>query len=740
MPSPRRWDAALGGSLGAEVRALWERFGKAVEAVAGGSSPESASAEIDAVAGALEALLAHRDAPGSALRTEAEALLVALGDLARVARVVCPASGEAAAEGEAGDKPGEDVRQRAVERTTRKFWVRPGAEWRVAVAVAKYLPVAVWGRAGGSTAWEDAAALAAAARRGADGLRSRYIGSVSHQDISSVYLDDSDYGVYHGRLRRDDGASLARIRWYGGPGARDTSTLYLERKIHKAGWRGERSLKERCPITHTLLHSILVPPGGQPGGGAPAAPGSPRTLEESLQSSALLRGSEKRLLRGVADFVKGPARPKEAEAPAPKKGKRWFSKAEDDTALVGSALGAQWPSMRTAYRRVAFQESTQAKVRVSIDSQLQTIQERARGRDNAGLRLSGEQWCHSADDIKGLYAAEMHSFPYNVVEVKLQQEEPPEWLASLLSGGDLVAAPKFSKFLHGTAILNPRVQKFPWWFCPSPRTGQFAPASFADLEDSFDQFEAKINPLAFPNAQKALPFSMGQQPVAGVVHAGGAGGGAATAGPHAASPAAGAGAPKWAAASKSRSFTAVDVRGFDDPKKGGADGLCLSPRDLFSRLARRRNDKKEGLLSPSPGKAVVRTRVEPKTFFANERTFLSWLQVAVIVLLLGFGLLDGSAYMNSGAGSGAAGAQAPNGTSSQSYVAARISGALIAPVGILFMLYALWIYRQRTLQILRRETVRYDDQRGPVMLVAALSSSCLLAYILSLLYAFKGEA
>merc|ERR1719207_271472 len=164
MPSPRRWDAALGGSLGAEVRALWERFGKAVEAVAGGSSPESASAEIDAVAGALEALLAHRDAPGSALRTEAEALLVALGDLARVARVVCPASGEAAAEGEAGDKPGEDVRQRAVERTTRKFWVRPGAEWRVAVAVAKYLPVAVWGRAGGTTGPRSRASGGTAAR------------------------------------------------------------------------------------------------------------------------------------------------------------------------------------------------------------------------------------------------------------------------------------------------------------------------------------------------------------------------------------------------------------------------------------------------------------------------------------------------------------------------------------------------------------------------------------------------
>ena len=727
MPSPRRtpaWQTALGATLGSEVRALWERYGKAVEAIADGCSPAAADTEINAVAGGLEALLAHRDAAAPALQKEAEALLVALGDLARVARMVCPADGT-----EEAEKQGEDTRQRSVERVTRKFWVRPGAEWRVAVAVAKYLPVAVWGRAGGSTAWEDAAALAAAARKGPEGLRGRFIDGVSHQDITSVYLDDSDYGVYHGRLRRDDGASLARIRWYGGADARDTSTLYLERKIHKAAWRGERSLKERCPITQSLLHSILAPSSGSSMTSDPATPRT-QSLEESLENTKLLRGSEKRLLRGVADFVKGstrgPAADKKQSPPA--KGKRWFSKAQDDAALVGDALGAQWPSVRTTYRRVAFQESTQAKVRVSIDSDLRTIQERVRGMDDAGKRLGGEQWCHSAEDLKGLYASDTHSFPYNIVEVKLQQEDPPAWLASLLSGGDLVAAPKFSKFLHGTSVLNPRVQKFPWWFSPSPRSGQFTPVSFTDLEDSFDAYESKINANAFPHAQAALPFSIGEQAVAGVVRAVAAPATAASA------PALGDASKPWTG-SKSRSFTAVEVRGYDDPKKAGA-GVCLSPRDLFSRLARRRNDKKEGLLSPTAGKSVVRTRVEPKTFFANERTFLSWLQVAVIVLLLGFALLDGSAYMASaGAGSSAATAAARR-EKTQAYIAARISGALIAPVGILFMLYALWIYRQRTLQILRRETVRYDDQRGPVMLVAALSSSCLLAYVLSLIYAF----
>ena len=42
---------------------------------------------------------------------------------------------------------------------------------------------------------------------------------------------------------------------------------------------------------------------------------------------------------------------------------------------------------------------------------------------------------------------------------------------------------------------------------------------------------------------------------------------------------------------------------------------------------------------------MVRTRVEPKTHFANERTFLQWLQIGVLVLMTGLGLLTGSAIM-----------------------------------------------------------------------------------------------
>lgn len=65
-----------------------------------------------------------------------------------------------------------------------------------------------------------------------------------------------------------------------------------------------------------------------------------------------------------------------------------------------------------------------------------------------------------------------------------------------------------------------------------------------------------------------------------------------------------------------------------------------------------------------------------------------------------------------------------------------MSGAIIAPVALLFMAYALAMYRHRTWQILRRETVRYDDQRGPVLLVAILLAVFLLSYILAMVWIF----
>ncbi|CAH1760470.1 9572_t:CDS:2 [Entrophospora sp. SA101] len=46
------------------------------------------------------------------------------------------------------------------------------------------------------------------------------------------------------------------------------------------------------------------------------------------------------------------------------------------------------------------------------------------------------------------------------------------------------------------------------------------------------------------------------------------------------------------------------------------------------------------LQGPLQKRIVLPTRVEPKVFFANERTFLSWLQFTVVLGGLAIGLLN----------------------------------------------------------------------------------------------------
>lgn len=61
----------------------------------------------------------------------------------------------------------------------------------------------------------------------------------------------------------------------------------------------------------------------------------------------------------------------------------------------------------------------------------------------------------------------------------------------------------------------------------------------------------------------------------------------------------------------------------------------------------------------------------------------------------------------------------------------QYAGVIISPIAILFMVYALFMYKRRTVQILRRANVRYDDQSGPVMLVILLIAATLASLVLT---------
>ena len=260
--------------------------------------------------------------------------------------------------------------------------------------------------------------------------------------VTSIYFDSPSRELYEGRLKKFDGAIALRVRWYG-PAPSADDIVYMERKVHREDWfnEGRTSTKERFPIRACEVAPLLY--GSL----------SPAELRERLLQRDF-KGS-------VDDAV---ALAEEVQNLAVSKGLR--------------------PSLRTHYLRTAFQKTGDASVRISLDTDLCMSVE----------ACDDDEWRRSAP-LTSL--AQLTHFPHAVLELKLQlvssasgePPEPPAWVSELLASGCLIGAPKFSKFVHGTARLyqrcndgiggkggkgmpcdgNPPVREFPYWWGPDVR-------------------------------------------------------------------------------------------------------------------------------------------------------------------------------------------------------------------------------------------------------------------------------
>ncbi|OCK81742.1 vacuolar transporter chaperone 1 [Lepidopterella palustris CBS 459.81] len=113
------------------------------------------------------------------------------------------------------------------------------------------------------------------------------------------------------------------------------------------------------------------------------------------------------------------------------------------------------------------------------------------------------------------------------------------------------------------------------------------------------------------------------------------------------------------------------------------------------------------LLQTAPGKRIaLPTRVEPKVFFANERTFLSWLNFTVILGGLAIGLLNFGDKVG------------------------QISAGLFTLVAMAAMLYALFTFHWRANSIRQRGQGGFDDRLGPTVLAIALFAAVITNFVL----------
>ena len=106
----------------------------------------------------------------------------------------------------------------------------------------------------------------------------------------------------------------------------------------------------------------------------------------------------------------------------------------------------------------------------------------------------------------------------------------------------------------------------------------------------------------------------------------------------------------------------------------------------------------------------VPVKVELKTFFANERTLLQWLSMAILLLFLGLGLMTKHRVFRLRWTLNVSSANVFGGGHSH---ASAVCGVIIAPIAVVFMIYALWTFIVRAKRIARRE----PKARGTTTLV-----------------------
>ncbi|KAI1430058.1 vacuolar transporter chaperone 4 [Xylaria sp. FL1777] len=577
-----------------------------------------------------------------------------------------PVKGDSAA----GGSQGSFVRQ------TTKYWVHPDNVTELKLIILKHLPVLVFNA---SKEFETADSA-----------------------ITSIYYDNpGKWDLYEGRLKKTEGAEAIRLRWYGGM---QNDTIFVERKTHREDWTGEKSVKARFSMKEKnvnaymrgdLLPAALFEKARKDGKKSEKAIAEDESLAKEIQYSVLKHG-----------YV---------------------------------------PVCRSFYNRTAFQLPADARVRISLDTELTMVRE-----DNlGGVNRSGDNWRRMDIGIDWPFSqlppGDVVRFPYAVLEVKLQTQhgqEPPEWVRQLISSHLVEAVPKFSKFIHGTASMFPNhIKLLPYWMpqmdvdIRKPATHNFGiqrpDHSFSGTTSDDDEDDSDIDDTNDPPANSSSNGGNGASRGTSTLMLGDIEG-QTTSGP----------IPsvdyplydsdddsdeedRIEEARKIGGWTYVSTMTRSYANAAGRGALqvlkIITPRPRSTPVPRsNRNQMFFGnqqienrkFKAPKGKKIYVPVRVEPKVYFAAERTYLGWLEFSIYVGAIAATLLN---------------------FGEKPTKVAFVAAGVFTLLAVLALCYSVGIYLYRSKGIRERRVIKYYDKIGPSVLCTALFVG------VALNFAFEGK-
>ncbi|CZR53858.1 related to VTC2-putative polyphosphate synthetase [Phialocephala subalpina] len=527
--------------------------------------------------------------------------------------------------------------------TAHKFWVHPDNLLEVKTFILRRLPVLVYS--------EQSA---------------KELEGQGDPTLNSLYFDNPEFSLYNQKVDRKVDAASLRIRWFGQLNAQPE--LMIEKKmIHENGTSEEK----RFPIKEKYIQPFIK---------------GEYKMEKTVQKMER-QGHQATKIEDFKNTV-----------------------AEVQSFIQEFDLQ---PVLRANYTRTAFQKPLDDRVRISIDTQLAFIREDAIDPDRPCRKP--EEW-HRLDidnsamvyPFTNINQGEISRFPFSVLEIKVKDDgarKYPQWVEELIASHLVHKAPRFSKFVHGVASLfEDNVNNLPFWLSELETDIRKDPQAAFEEEEQRKQKKAENEHvvgslMGTPRNRHTSSYSAAvssplgksymQERMAAEERAG---------------------RKSDFGKSKSQDQANGDDENGEASNQGGYGTMAsIFPSFSQSRYAKKQREKVKlppGVTKPDQLiKDSGPLQVEPKVWLANERTFLKWLHISVLISTLALAMFNAS-----------------------SNISTRVLAMCFLCVGVFACGWGYFQHKERREMIIARSGKDFDNMVGPLIVGISMIAILLINY------------
>jgi uncharacterized membrane protein YidH (DUF202 family) len=506
-------------------------------------------------------------------------------------------------------------------------------------------------------------------------------GDEGHQrdpTITSIYFDNPNFSLYTDKVNSKPDAASLRLRWFGQ--LSEKPEIMFEKKVIK---KGDAADEVRFPIKAKYIQAFLQ---------------DKYHMEKSIEKMEYRPNKDQEKLDKFKNAV---------------------------TEIQGFVKDQKLqPVLRANYTRTAFQIPGDDRIRISLDTNLALMREDALDMDRPCR--DPEDW-HRRDidngnmefPFRAIKKGEIHKFPYALLEIKVKGMKRHEWIEDLTNSHLVKESPRFSKFVQGVAkLFEDNVNTFPFWLSEVDDDIRKEPEKAFDeeqerkrkaAEDDFavgSLFGARASPSYRPSITSPAGTPAGARSAPKSASA------AAHSQPFVPAPIVGSHLSRTSQRQQDIAAEEVDSDEDDGPQVTKPDRFGnLFSNWSTSKYARKQRNKPQlpaGIRDPGVWiKDQGPVRVEAKVWLANQRTFIKWQHVSVLLASLSLGLYNAAGEGND---------------------VARALAVVYTCVAVFTLAWGYGIYMYRMKLITQRSGKDFDAITGPLIVCVGLAVALCLNF------------